>query len=119
MTRHLHGSLLVAALALSATAALPSAASAATSQVRARHAAHARIVAHHAYRVGYDRGFRAGQIAEAQQLQTGRSAAVDPSQQGLLGDGGLLGTGLLGGQGVLGTGVLNGQGALGLGILGL
>ena len=112
-----HTSILAAALALTATLGLALPASAAP-HGKVRHAARARAISNHAYRVGFNRGFRAGQANVAREVTSGRSAAVDPSQQGPFGNGGLLGTGVFNGQGVLGTGVFGGQGALGLGILG-
>ena len=116
---------LAAAVALTATVGLALPASAESYHRTASH--HHHVASNSAaYRVGYRHGFRDGHYAAAEgTLPTGRSAYVDPTgavvgqrDDGLFGNGGVLGTGVLGGDGVLGTGVLNGQGALGVGVLG-
>ncbi len=122
-------SALAAALALSASVGLALPASAAM-HGKVRHAARARAISNNAYRIGFNRGFRAGQADVAREVTSGRAAALaqqNPNGQvayaqggygGPFNNGGVLGTGALNGQGVLGTGLFDGQGAVGLGILG-
>ena len=111
---------LAAAMAMTASVGLALPAAASPYHNGYRHAHHAS-----AYREGYRRGFRAGHIAAVEPgVATGRSAYVEQgpigaANNGVFGNGGVLGLGILGGNGLLGTGMLNGQGARGLGIGGL
>lgn len=118
---------LAAALALTASVGLtlPASADAYTGH-HGSHRHHAAFAHNSAYSAGYRHGFRDGHYAAAGvPLATGRSAYVDPTvaagprDDGIFGNGGLLGLGILGGNGVLGSGVLDGRGALGVGVLGL
>ena len=121
MTFRLNKTAFAAAVAVTATVGLAFPAAATPYHHHGSYSAHRSL----AYREGYRHGFRDGHLAAAGgALTTGRSAYVAPGpvvgpDNGVFGNGGLLGLGILGGNGLLGTGALNGQGALGIGVLGL